>query len=236
MRYATYVLAALLTLSTSNLFAEEEEHGHSDVEFEYVGGMIEIEFGDEGPVYEVDLPTTNVDFSEQATDDPGFFSEVADGLGVNSGDIIDFNILGPLVFHDGTDFAPVPAGALIQITDNGVSAGTLDVTASTSGPVSGPGIVGEADAGGDIHIHMDYALLPLSLDTPEYGAYGILMELTTDEPGIDNSDPFYIVFNFGLDEEIFEGAVGDFAASIPEPTAAILLAVGASFFAAARRR
>ena len=62
------------------------------------------------------------------------------------------------------------------------------------------------------------------------------MELTTDEAGIANSDPFYIVFNFGLDEEIFEGAVEAFAGTVPEPTAAMLLAVGASFFAAARRR
>ncbi len=233
MRYTTLTLAAVLSLCSSNLFAQ---HAHSDIEFEYDGGKIAIEFGAEGPVFEADLPVTNVDFSEQATDDPGFASEAEEGLGVNAGDIIDYNILGPLVFHDGSDFTPVPTGALIRITDNGVNAGTLDVTSSTSGPVSGPGIIQEADALGDVHIHMDFELLPLSLDTSDYGAYGILMELTTDEAGIANSDPFYIVFNFGLEEEIFEGAVEAFAGTVPEPTAAMLLAVGASFFAAARRR
>ncbi len=225
MRYTTLALAALLSLSTSNLFAQEE-HGHSDVEFVYAGGQIDVEFGDEGSVFEAEFETSGPE--EQITDDPGFEGDVVPG------DIIDYIILGPLVYHDGTDFAPVPSEATIDILDN--PGGGMSVSASTSGPVSGTGFIGQADGSGEAHTHVEFTLSPSTLDAPEYGAYGILMELTTDASGIANSEPFYIVFNFGLDEEIYEGAVEAFAETVPEPTAGLLLALGASCFAAARRR
>ncbi len=50
------------------------------------------------------------------------------------------------------------------------------------------------------------------------------MQLTTDEPEVAPSDSFYIVFNFGLEEAIFEGAVEAFAARVPEPTSLVLVA------------
>ena len=204
------------------------QHAHSDVEFEYDGGKIAIEFGSEGQVFEADLETSGL--FEQNTDDPGFDSEELPN-GLFPGDVIGFDILGPLVYHDGNGFAPVPTGAQVSIEDalNNV----LNVGASTS---TGSGVIGQAfDAGGgrgDVHAHIDFSLTPLSLDTPEFGAYGVLMQLTTDEAGIDPSDPFYIVFNFGLEEDEaqpgphFHDAVEDFAAAVPEPGSMALLALG----------
>ena len=204
---------------------------HSDIEFEYDAGKIAIEFGVEGQVFEVDLPLTGS--FEQVTDDPGFDSEELLG-GLIPGDTIGFNVIGPLAYHNGTGFAAVPTGATIVIED--ALSSVLNITDATT---SESGVIAQAfDAGGgrgDVHGHIDFALTPLSLDTPEYGAYGVLMQLTSDNSGIADSDPFYIVFNFGLAEPTFEGAVGDFASSVPEPSSLLLLA-GAGLLAARRRR
>ena len=205
------------------------QHAHRDVEFEYDGGMIAIEFGAEGQVYEADFETSGL--FEQSTDDPGFDTEeLPNGLMPN--DIIGFNILGPLVYHDGDGFASVPTGAAIQISDAINAVLTIDASTTT-----GAGVIGQAgDDGngrGDVHAHIDFALTPNTLDAPEFGAYGVLMELTTDRNGIANSDPFYVVFNFGLEEDEaqpgphFHDAVEDFAAAVPEPGSLALLGLGA---------
>lgn len=213
-------------------------HGHSDIEFEYHDGHIDIAFGPEGRVFEGDFQTTGL--FEQFTDDPGFDTEELPG-GVLPGDIISYTILGPLLYHTGNAFAPVPTGAAIQIED--ALGNVLTVDGSTT---SGSGIVAQAfDAGngrGDVHAHIDFSLIPLSLEIPEYGAYGIEMAITTDQPGIEDSDSFFIVFNFGLEEDEsapgphFHDAVEDFAAVIPEPTSGLALLAGAGLLAARRRR
>jgi len=225
-------LSTCCTVAVTLAFAGSAIAQHSDIEFQYDGGKIDIEFGAEGQVFETDLPLTGS--FEQVTDDPGFDSEELPN-GLIPGDTIGFNILGPLVYHDGSSFASVPTGATIVIED--ALSSILNVDDAFA---SGSGVIAEAfDAGGgrgDVHAHVDFALTPLSLDTPEYGAYGILMELTSDNSGVANSDPFYIVFNFGLAEPTFEGAVGDFASSVPEPGSALVLLAGAGLLAARRRR
>jgi len=190
---------------------------HSDIDFKYDGGKIEVEFGPEGRVFESEFPTSGS--FEQFTDDPGFGTDAP----IGAGDTIDYNILGPLEYHDGNGFAVVPTGAQIKIDDN--PTGDLTVTGSTVGPVSGSGVIGQADGTGDLHSHIDFTLEPASPDPP-FGAYAILMELTTDATGIANSDSFYIVFNYGLDEPTFEGAVEDFAQAVPEPSTVILALLG----------
>jgi len=211
---------------------------HSDVEFLFENGRIEVEFGDEGQVFEGEFPTSGLE--EQFTDDPGFAQE--DGTDPFPTDtLIDYNILGPLVYHNGSGFLPVPAGAQIQIDDN--PSGSLTVTDATVGPVTGPGVVGTANGG---HAHIDFTLQPGEFDTgnnPPAGAYGLLMELTAVQdnanldpvPGVGNSDPFFIVFNFGLDEPVFETAVGDFASIVPEPTTLAVVGVGSMLMLARRR-
>jgi len=212
---------------------------HSDVDFAFENDRIEVEFGPEGQVFEGEFPTSG-SLSEQFTDDPGFAQE-DDTPDFPTGTNIDYNILGPLRYHDGTSFAAVTPGVQIQILDNLSGSGPLTVTDATAGPVSGPGVIGDANGG---HAHIDFTLQPGEFDTannPPAGAYGLLMELIAVDddlnpvPGVDNSDPFYIVFNFGLDPETFEGAVGDFAALIPEPTSLAIAGLGGLVLLGRRR-
>ena len=227
----TTLMITLLSLIAVPAFAQEEE-GHSDIEFTYEDGKIDIEFGDEGPIFESEFPTEGA--FAQFTDEPGMEASAEEGNEINPGDLIDYNVLGPLVYHDGSGFTSVPDGVGIRISDN--PSGDWLVDGSLVGPLSGPGLIDQADAEGEIHSHVEFALEPADLGSDAYGAYGILMELTTDEPGIANSDPFYIIFNFGMEEEAFEGTVGDFAAAVPEPSGALLGLLSLGAFVAVRRK
>jgi len=215
--------AIVLTVFASALmlvYAGSAVAQHSDVEFKYDNNKIDVEFGSEGRVFEGEFPTSGP--FDQFTDDPGFVAEDGDLI---AGDLIDYNIFGPLEYHDGTGFAPVTAGVSIIIDEN--PSGSLVVDDLTTGPISGSGVIGEVDDEGGLHSHIDFTLTNDSNDdAPPFGAYGLLMELTTDRNGIGNSDPFYLVFNFGLDEEVFEGAVGDFASQIPEPATIVVAGLG----------
>jgi len=224
-RYA--IIPAMLVVLFAGSTALAQHDG--DIEFGYANGKIEIEFGPEGFVFEGEFPTSGL--FQQNTDDPGFESE--DGS-LTPGDIIDYLVLGPLMYHNGTSFAPVPTGVAIVISDN--PSGSLIVDANTVGPVSGPGAIAQADSSGEVHAHIDFTLTPSGLGAAEFGAYGFLMQLTTTNPNIASSDPFYMVFNFGLSHHDFHEAVEDFAAIIPEPSSMLLCGMGLTFVLARRRR
>ena len=152
---------------------------------------LSMRHGSIGLVFEGSFETSGA--FEQRTGNPGFLTDAGEGFLLPLSTIVDYNVLGPLAYHDGTDFAPLPTGATITIGDT--PDGELTVGATTSGPVTGPGFVAQANSTvGGVHQHISFELDPLSLDTPEYGAYGLLMELTThvDSPAIlASSDPFY---------------------------------------------
>ena len=182
---------------------------HSDVEFDYQNNQITIqdaEFSglDADWLFESEFPVDGL--SENFSSDPGFASEVAEGLGINPGDDIFLNFIvsptlgGALQYHDGVGFASTTAN--ISVEDNAPS--TPDLVISTGG-FSGdnPQFLQTADAAGDIHSHVDFTL---SSDA-EVGAYGVLLQLQTSSPGIADSVPFWIIFNHGLDEDVFENVV-----------------------------
>lgn len=233
MRLSILNMLASAAVGIASLFgASAASAQHSDIELGYLDGKIAIDFGPEGRVFVGTFATSA--FSEQRTSNPGFATNAAKGLLLNAIDLIDYNILGPLRYHNGTSFAAVPAGASITIGEN--PAGSFVVDAQTVGPVSGPRFIDQASSTGSLHSHIDFDLKPLSLDASSFGAYGLHMQLTTDEPGILNSDPFYIVFNFGLEATQFELAVGAFAASVPEPSMFALMGLGMVTVGCLRRR
>lgn len=191
---------------------------HSDVEFSYRHGVIEFEFGAEGPVFEGDFPTSGP--LDGFTNEPGFASETAEGMGINPDDRISYHVLGPLLYHDGLDFSPTSA----TVTgDDQPNAGSVVISSATTVGDDLGGLIGQANGTGDLHADLGW-LLSVPAAT---GAYGVPIALETDEPGIVDSDPFYLVFNYGLNEETFEGAVAEFASMIPEPaTPAVAAAAG----------
>lgn len=219
-------VALSIALASDLAFAQ---HDHGDIEFTYESGRIAIEFGDEGRVFEGDFG----DFAggPDETDDPGFGSEVDEGLGVDPGDIIGYKVLGPLNYHDGSAFAATSASMALG------NAGGVDITVD-AGTLAAGGLIGQADSAGDVHTHIDFAIN----STAPTGAYGLLLSLTAfdssmqPKPGIADSEPFYIVFNRGLDEVVFEEAVGAFAATIPEPASLMLASIGAAVVCGRRRR
>ena len=120
----TTILLWLLLPATVQLLAQEAPH--SDIEFTYVDGIIEIEPGAEGLVFEGEFGTGA--FSRQASE-PGFDSEAAEGLGIGPGDVIGFNVLRELLYWDGNDFVS-PGDAFITIGGEG-SASNTRITPST---------------------------------------------------------------------------------------------------------
>ena len=97
---------------------------------------------------------------------------------------------------------------------------------------------------GEIHNHLNFTFAA-DADAPSAFAVGLLLQFEADlasvaGDGIDVvSDPFFLVFNNGLSEEVFETqALPAFGVNaVPEPTSGILLAaVGSAILTRRRRR
>lgn len=216
-------LTRVVVLLATSSFANAQ---HSDVEFSYTGGQINVEFGPDGPAFEGDFPTSGG--LNGFTTEPGFASEINEGLGIGPGDAVRYNVRGPLRYHDGNAFAPTTA----TITgDDQPQTGTVVINHDTSAADGLEGLIGEANGAGDFHADPGWFLsVPAAI-----GAYGVLLNLETDAPGIAASDPFYIVFNYGLDEPDFDATLSHFAAAVPEPAMLSLLTLGGLILLRRRR-
>jgi hypothetical protein len=212
----------------SGITCAQHDHGHSDVEFAYEGGKIAVEFGDEGSVFEGEFPTEGIDL--QFTTEPGFASELEEGGGIGADDQIVYNVQSDLLFwNDG--FKPVPNNAQLRIVNQPPSPLVPDTMVGV-GTGMQPGSfdparnrIGAAEAEGDFHSDLDFFLEPKgdAADSAMFGAYGFMLSLSTDASGIDDSDQFAMVYNFGLEEAKFEEGVEAFASMVPEPSSAMLL-------------
>jgi hypothetical protein len=208
----------------------QDEHGHSDVEFAYEGGKIAVEFGDEGAVFEGEFPTEGIDL--QFTAEPGFASEVEEGLGIGADDQIVYNVLGDLLFWNN-GFKAVPNSAQLRIVNRPPSPLVPDtIVGASTGAQPGSfdpatNRIGAAEADGDFHSDLDFFLEPKGdvADPSQFGAYGWMLTLSTDAAGVADSDPFAFVFNFGLEEAQFEEGVAAFASLVPEPTGTLSVVV-----------
>ena len=205
------------------------QHG-GDILIDYQGGKIFIKPGPEGLVFEGEFypPIPLLGQPLPFTDDPGFdtLGEETGIYGLIPGDIIGYNVMGPLAYHDGASLATPTVDLLI------IKGLTATVTA-TSGfqPGFGIGLVNlDFDDNGNpigvFHKHVDFKL---SSASAPFGAYGVQLQLFSTNPTISPSDPFWIVFNWGLDDESFEEAVH--AITIPE-TSSLTLALCAGAAAA----
>jgi hypothetical protein len=233
-------LIVLPILSLCAAFATCAQAQHSDIEFNYDSGQVALygvlpSFLDANWVFEGNFPTSGI--SQNFTTNPGFASEILEGLGIGANDVIDYQIaqsatLGSvLTYYDPTTFGFAPTSATITIDDNGAMGGSW-VVGNSSGVGSGPGVVGVADGMGDFHSHMDFILS----NGAATGAYGLLMTLNTNAPGINDSAPFWVVFNYGMTQSDFDNFAIPAFQAIPEPGALGLLSIATLGLLGYRRR
>lgn len=218
------LLRSLLGLACGLVLLAGSARGQhaGDLEFKYDGGQIFIANGEEGfedgkKMFEAEMGFGGL--FDGFTDEPGFISENDVGLGIGPNDIISYNILQSRFGFYLNYWNPTTG--LVEST-----ASTLEIDGLanlTIGSLAGGGgILGQADALGDFHGHLDFQLSSGS----EVGAYALLVDLQTNSVGIAGSDPFYIVFGYGIDEVQHGQAVAKFA-GVPEPGSIGLLACGA---------
>ena len=193
---------------------------HSDIFFRYENGKVDTAFqGGTDRVAGGEFPTSGA--FQQISENPGFFSESSIGLGIQPNDVITYNILDNLEFWDGTSFTTPIAGTQILIENTGNTPDTIVGTATgeqLGDPILGHNFIDRSDSFGDIHTHIDFELeIDGSTALPTFGAYGMLMSLGTDRSGINDSDPFYLVFNFGLSSQDFDDAIIEFDQLLDAP-------------------
>lgn len=221
-----FATAGLLGAFTAPVFAQ-----HTDIEFRYADGKIAITPPPAGlmHVFTGTFPTSGL--LARVTDNPGFASEVDQGLGIGAFDLIGYNVLDNLYYWNGSTFVS-PGSSSITIK-NGTGADTVITGSSGFLPVSFSApvanIIGQATASGDFHSHPRFTL---SSGAP-FGGYGLVLNLASDEPGIANSKSFGVFFNYGLPAAQFNAGATAFddllsSSAVPEPGsyALMMLAVG----------
>lgn len=192
-----------------------QEVSHSDVFFAYGESQIQIEPQAGRLAFPQIMP--NSGFFTQANANPGFASERDIGGGTGPTDIVGYNVLDDLIFwSDGEFSAPKPDTEIRIINNPGsvddtiVGTGTGEQRASFD-PRSNS--IGQSSSAGDFHSHVDFRLEPVSNDPEEIplpGAYGLKLSLSSDNDAVEESDPFFVVFRFGIEEEQFTEALDDF--------------------------
>jgi hypothetical protein len=182
-----------------------------DVLFSYENNRITflnggVSFLDANRFFEAEFGTTGI--LDRYAGDPGFESFPSF---IGSNDQITFNLLPSRFGTYLTAWDPVSNSILTNhaygLTIDSASF-SLDVTASSGGSQ----LLGSAAANGYFHIHPDVLL---SANAPQ-GAYGLLMTLQTNAAGIENSEPFWVIFNYGLDDPVFDRGIAAMI-GVPEP-------------------
>jgi hypothetical protein len=235
-------LVVRVALMAGVAFAQQQDtdgHGHSDIEFLYEDGAIIVERGAHGMVFASNFSLDGVD--RQFTREPGFSSELEEGLGLNAEDQIVYNVLDNLLYWNN-GFHKVPDGAQIRIVNRPPAPTVPDtIVTAISGVQRGAfdsvrNRIGEADADGDFHHDLQMFFEPNSAPDalPEelYGAYGIKLSLSSNAVGLDESHPFFIVFNVGLPDQQFDEALAAYAIAVPEAATNVLACCGLMCIAA----
>ncbi len=152
---------------------------------------------------------------EFSADQPGFATDNAEGLAVNPGDGILISALnasehsafgvGYVNFYNPATNSLEAAGRIAFIDNR---SGTPDLVLNGDTIESGvdPQFIERANNSGVVHDHITWDLLDDA--TAPVGAYGILVQLQSDyefDGTVElSSDPFWLVFNYGMSEDDFE--------------------------------
>ena len=256
MKFRILFSAGLFSLLAVNAFAQD--HGHSDIEFSYEGGELVIEPSGEittegillfeGEIEELTELGGGLGAEDPGFEVPGSPPPTPDAAFLNIVDASQFSEVGlgyVNYYNPNTDMLELLGlPDQFRIIDNTDTNNDL-ILGGSSLSGDNPQFVGVADADGEIHDHVIFELLN-EAEMP-IGAYGFMFQMRTYldfDPAMFNpdfvSEEFWIVLNYGLDEDIFEEfAVPAFGppptGAIPEPGAAALMLLGTCVFGLRRR-
>ncbi|OQK16802.1 hypothetical protein AU255_02535 [Methyloprofundus sedimenti] len=198
------IISSLLLASSFTALAEEEAHLHAgDLQPWRIGAEINLN----SQLFEVDFG--DLGGGAFATDEPGVDVNVEKGA-FQPGNWLQFQLQGQLLFWDGDEWTTaMPNEEHVNIID------ALDNTVSIDahGVSEGLAVIGEIDANGALHAHIDFSLLDASNNlNGSQGAYRIELKLFESAANSDLSvsyaaKPVVIVFNQGLEEAEFEHAI-----------------------------
>lgn len=230
--FAKLVIGSSLMLGAQLAYAADEHLHTGDIEIEVEAGKLhthgaaENQAGTGYAIFESDF--RDLAGGPYKTDDPGYDS--VDGT-FAVGAVINYNAIGNLWFWDGMTWSSTVANNEKIRLDGNLGEETIWTSTGTSGDLTG--LVGQAGSDGKIHEHLDMRVIAPTGFLPTTGAYYITMYLSGT--GLENSDPYLIVFNNGLAEEDFEASVAALAA-IPEPESYVLMLAGLAFIGMRRRQ
>jgi hypothetical protein len=110
--------------------------------------------------------------------------------------------------------------ATLTIVDNSPGF-TDDLVIGNTNLISGdnPQFIAQADLSNEIHSHVDFFLS----NNAGVGAYGILLNLHSDNADIADSKNFWFVFNYGMSEADFHFKALPAFGKIPEPSSFLVL-------------
>jgi hypothetical protein len=211
----------IIELSVLLLVVQEArgQIGHTDVDLWYEGGKIRVE----NAVNASFFPTKGI--SRQFQTLPGFASETEAGQGLGPDDQVVYDVLDNLLFWEGNAFAMPVSETRIRIRNKPPTVPDTIVSA-TSGPQDGSfnppfNRIGQANGSGNFHVDLQWFLEPnesgLDPPPPAKGAYGVKFHLRTDRDNIAPSDPLIFVFNFGLEDALFDTALDGFRQLLEKP-------------------
>jgi hypothetical protein len=162
-------------------------------------------------------------------DDPGFEAEAGTFTGNLALSFTEVTTLGSglLYWDPGTGlWGAAPGNTTLHLSRSLGATVLFDTTFSAGGVSNDPNAqIGRTDPEGAIHSHVPYTLDNVAGDTfgeVPVGAYLVSMYLSA--AGYQSSDPFSVVLNAGLDDEVFEAAL--MARAVPEPETYLLMFVG----------
>jgi len=233
------LLAAIATASALAFtsLASAAEHVHAgDIIVTVQGGKLIIDSGEAQAgsgykIFEGGFGPAPLSGNRWRTDDPGYDMEPGT---LATGDQLWVRGLGQLKSWNGSAWAASVSGnEFIRLEDSLEASWVFRPTGLSATLPGSTGVIDEAGLDGHIHQHLDFYLINSIDDSTSSGspvatgAYLIQLQLfsptTAAGGGLKylDSDPFFVAFNRGLDEDAFEHAVQ--ALAVPEPSAALMI-------------
>ncbi len=174
------------------------------------------------------------------TQDPGFHP--LSGSGLPTGTTITASLNAPLTYWNGAgavNFAGLPNGETLKLQK-----GTPFLTVGSTIP-PGTLTISTVDASGEFDEHLESTLIGSGAANPTDGIYLTSLILHGSTPGAGDSQPMFLVYNNGMDDQAEIAAVtavrdafaaGSNLAGVPEPSSvALVSAIGLCLLAGRRR-